>query len=133
MEKLKEQIISFKTAQLLKENGFPQCSKEEQYAGLKYNKDGELTTAPYAEHYRAVTISLAAKWLRDTKGIFIEIFIPSHTEHEDTIYHDTFSFDIFNLKTRGYRYCRLSDDEFKTYEKATEAAIDYILENKMFD
>lgn len=44
-----EQIISFEISQLQKENGFSQC-----------NKDSELTTAPYAEHYRDVTISLGA-------------------------------------------------------------------------
>ena len=46
-----------------------------------------------------VSIQMAMRWLRE-KNIFIEVFIPSHSEHEDDVYHDTYSFDIFDLHVK---------------------------------
>ena len=76
----------------------------------------------------APTHQMAMKWLREVHNIFIEFYIPSHSEHEDTIYHGTYSFDIFNLNTKVYVYCTWNEPEFNTYEEAVEATLKFSLE-----
>ena len=55
--------VPFKVAKKLKDVGYPQCQRDNQYAGPKYTLDGQFTTAPFAEHYAAPTYAEALDWL----------------------------------------------------------------------
>ncbi len=59
--------VPFEIAKELSFCGYPQCKSEDQYAGWKYNMSGQLTTAPYAEHYAAPTYSEVLDWLLSKK------------------------------------------------------------------
>lgn len=71
-EKYYSGVIPFDVAVSLKGVGFPQCKKNEEYRGLKYTVDGKLTTAPYADSYRAVTYGEVMGWLIG-RGISVEV------------------------------------------------------------
>lgn len=121
-----EDYCSFEVSKLLKEKGFE--------GSCHYSRDickKTFSETWNTESYISIgipTLQMACKWLREVHNIFIEIYLPSHSEHEDTIYHGTYCFDIFNLKTKTYVYCMPSNIEFNTYEEAVEAALKYILE-----
>ena len=130
-----EDYTSYEVAKLLKEKGFDGVCR----AG--YTSHGNLHVLEVKEYLTnqtcpdtywacaAPTLQMACKWLREVHNIFIEIYLPSHAEHEDTIYHGTYSFDIFNLNTKVYVYCTWNEKEFNSYEEAIEAALKYCLEN----
>ena len=75
-------FVSFETAKNLKEKGYPQCGRDNQYRGPKYTKDGLFTYAGFAEHYAAPTIKDAEEWLR-TKYNLMCVCVPY--AHEDGI------------------------------------------------
>ena len=136
---LSEDYVSYEVAKLLKEKGFDEkCSYEwgvpDIDGGYILQKwsiyNGEIRNSELInDAYSAPTLQMACKWLREVHNIFIEIYLPSHSEHEDTIYHGTYSFDIFNLNKKVYVYCTWNEKEFNSYEEAIEAAIKYTLEN----
>lgn len=114
--------VSFETAKLLKDKGYPQCTRESQYAGMKYNMDGELTTAPFANHYAAPTIYAAHKWLRDTHNLYVEIPMFSLPKG--------FGPEIVDMKSlETLAYIRNKGDEFPSYEQALDAGIQYCAES----
>ena len=129
---LSEDYVSYEVAKLLKDRGFDGVCRY-------YYPDGHTNLVSYVdcrqfdifnnESCIAPTLQMACKWLREVHNIFIEIYLPSHSEHEDTIYHGTYSFDIFNLNKKVYVYCTWNEKEFNSYEEAIEAAIKYTLEN----
>lgn len=139
MNAIKEDYVSFDVAKLLKDRGFDEkCSYEwgvpDIDGGYILQKwsiyNGEIRNSELInDAYAAPTLQMACKWLRKMHNIFIEIYLPSHSEHEDTIYHGTYSFDIFNLNKKVYVYCTWNEKEFNSYEEAIEAAIKYTLEN----
>lgn len=117
---MREDYVSFETAKLLKAAGYPQCKREEQYAGSKYTVDGELTHAPYAVHYAAPPLHRAMKWLRKVHNYFIQIELYSK--------YDNYTFEVF-ANTH-----RLICDEclvYNTYEEACDNAIRYTIEHYM--
>ena len=117
---MREDYVSFETAKLLKAAGYPQCKREEQYAGSKYTVDGELTHAPYAVHYAAPPLHRAMKWLRQVHNRFIQIELYSK--------YDNYTFEVF-ANTH-----RLICDEclvYNTYEEACDGAIQYTLKHYM--
>ena len=126
-----EDYCSYEIAKLLKEKRFDSpCmgrysvrSKEFHLDCTKMCNNGGLFECAAPSH------AMAMKWLREVYNIFIEFYLPSHSEHEDTIYHGTYSFDIFNLNTKAYVYCTWNEQEFNSYEEAVEAALKYCLEN----
>lgn len=63
--------VDFETAALLKCAGYPQCKKEDGYAGWKYNLDGELTTSPFANHFAAPMQYNVMEWFRNEHNIHI--------------------------------------------------------------
>ena len=65
--------VPFELAKELELCKYPQCRKEDNWAGVKYTMDGELTSAPYANHYAAPTYAEAIDWLM-RKNIFISIY-----------------------------------------------------------
>lgn len=72
---IEESYVSFETARLLKEAGFDvPCYKQ-------YSERGVQWDASYPENFNAddwgcscPTQALAARWLREAHGLFIEIF-----------------------------------------------------------
>lgn len=97
------EYVSFDTAKLLKEKGYPQCKKKEGYAGVKYTTEGELVTAPFANHYAAPTIYVAMKWLKDNHGIDIDT---------DTVWGMD---KVITYYVKGYRF-QLHSPIFPNYD-----------------
>ena len=138
---IQEDYVSFEVAKLLKDKGFNEATNRyynAQYDGIRTVSDTFMTYWNNENHMKELmmegaiaipTLQMVCKWLREVHNIFIEIYMPSHSEHEDTIYHGTYSFDIFNLNTKGYVYCTWNEPEFNSYEEAIEAGIKYTLEN----
>ena len=125
-----EDYVSFKTAKLLKEKGFPQYKKEDGFVGLKYNVNGELTTAPYAEHYAAPSLHRAIKWMRENG---FHIYAPMEIDYDedergDKWYHDAAYYPEIRRVSDG----KIMYDDgtlYTTPEQACEVAIRYCLEN----
>ena len=70
---IEEQFVSFDTAKLLKEAGFnePCRYSYDNVGGFRWFKIGELIPKGWVS---CPTQALAARWLRDVHGLFIEIF-----------------------------------------------------------
>ena len=132
---INEDYCSYEVAKLLKEKGFDgECRTVYKSNGcihdnVRYEGKWLINSLLFSSEYSAPTLQMAMKWLREVHNIFIDIYLPSHSEHEDTIYHGTYSFDIFNLNTKVYVYCTWNEKEFNSYEEAVEAALKYVLEN----
>ena len=127
-----EDYVSFEVAKLLKEKGFDEKCRSYYFGSSgRYSRCAlEIKTNDFRDgEILRPTHQMACKWLREVHNIFIEIYLPSHSEHEDTIYHGTYSFDIFNLNTKVYVYCTWNEKEFNSYEEAVEVALKYALEN----
>lgn len=99
---MRTEIVSYEQAVKLKEKGFNwPCPYSYSFKSLTdsihcYDSD------PYAP-----SLYIADKWLRDEKGLYIEIY-----------YNITgWSFNIFDLKNRRY-YEHNSLDSYDTYEEA---------------
>jgi len=116
-----EDYVSFEIAKLLKEKGFV-C-----YYHYYYDKDGDLLFSGCRvdtgkNEFVAPTLQMAMKWLRDEKGLYINVWAePKDFESNDfsTIYRMHVYNGASNSGTR----------EFSKYEEACEAAIKYCLEN----
>ena len=138
MTTIAEDYISFETAKLLKEKGFPQQRMEFAVAtrdcslivnGTQKVKERAGTKFPYYPYSKLFlceedwavlpTLQMVMKWLRKIYGIDIVIEISDSS-----------------VKDRKY-YCMIWDgnnnshilDLFNSYEQACEAAIKYCLEN----
>lgn len=114
-----EDYVDFKTAKLLKERGFDgECKKYYELGGLltntyygsEYMTNGRLSK----NEYLAPTHQMVLKWLR-SKNIFIDIF------H----YNSNMAPFVWLI----FAYNVNKPQPTKTYEKATENAIKYVLEN----
>lgn len=97
---MKEELISFKTAVLAKEEGF--SFRSEPY---RYNKEGELTLL---EGINVPTQSLLQRWLREVHDI--DIFI---TEG----FHNISKYKVYTNPSWGYF------EEYSTYEEALEKGL----------
>lgn len=117
-------FISFETAKRLKDAGFPQYKKEDGFFGIKYNREGELTTAPYAEHYAATSVSMANEWLRTEHNLFC-VCVPY--AYEDGI---GFAYKIYFLDSihKGC-YVKGQGSCFSDPAEALDAAIKYCADN----
>lgn len=111
-----EVYVSFELAKLLKEAGYPQCKEKEHYSGLKYTLDGQLTAAPFAEHYAAPTLAIADKWVREKLNTHIEVMF-SNTGHN---YFVRYCDVTVHGMGDGHWYRIGSNDGYKTYEEALE-------------
>ena len=139
-----EDYVSFETAKLLKEKGFPQ--EYDRYHSLVYNEEdyedeyesqrmvlqtrlvkaGTLSSYPVGvpePKCYCPTLQMAMKWLREVHNIHIEI-------DPDWISKGGFAvigyyFNIHSIVNPWYE----DSDTYPTYEKACEVAIKYCLEN----
>ena len=122
-----EDYVSFKTAKLLKENGFNEktyrcynlCTEEHELSDIddialnNWELDNDGVSAP--------TLQMAMKWLRE-KGLYINVWADCRdAEHND--FSIVYRMMVFDGVSNHGTY------EFPTYEVACEAAIKYCLKN----
>jgi len=148
---LTEDYVSFETAKLLKEKGFPQ--EYDHYHALVYNEEdyedeyevqrmvvetrivkaGTLSSYPVGvpePKCYCPTLQMAMKWLREVHKKWITVTFHWHTINGET----TLYYSPFIMLDEG-EYAVLEDENpfkmkpFNSYEEACEAAIKYCLEN----
>ena len=115
-----EDFVSFETAKAMRTGGYPQRKKENAYAGSKYNIYGELTTAPFAEHFAAPTLWEAHKHLRKKFGIDIVTF---HERLPEDCYWSRIEHNLLTVYEQ--------EPIYNSFEKSLDAAIRYCYENKI--
>jgi hypothetical protein len=126
--------VSFEIAKLLKDKGYPQCTREQQYRGPKYTLDGTFTSAGYANHYAAPTLNETIDWLRDNRIYIIPQPVVASAFAEE--YPDTWYVDIMvrDKEKKDHSYFGwhsltfLKHEMFNSYDEAREAAIKCCLE-----
>lgn len=140
---MKEQLISFETAKLAKEEGFNERVKKSYSTDKKvyeqHNRTLDLTTpifdTDYLEKYwnsqdifKAPTQSLLQKWLREKQGIHI-VLIPTvnsnWTYKTTTVLSERDDEIIIGIKDVGDLppYKDVCGEDFSTYEKALESGL----------
>ncbi len=127
MATITEDYVSFETAKLLKEKGFPQGTFRCHYIidGNSHYKSFENRCGFGDYDIIAPTQSMAMKWLREKHSIVIEPFIQEDTKYVWYIHRIETKFSkkylVFCWGSKNHKYER--------YESACEAAIKYCLEN----
>lgn len=125
-----EEYVSFETAKLLKEKGFIKnlSLSYKDWTFCMYDETGEIHWGCYADSwYPRVTQTLAMKWLREEKYIYIQVMLDSwacggHSGYYVIIQKTDSDFEMMPSDT-------LNEVFYSTYEEATEAGIKYCLEN----
>lgn len=132
-----EEICTYEVCKLAKEKGFGEMAS--CYQG--YRKDGTLfyfSNMPEGKERvmqtdcLAPTQSLLQRWLREEKGIYIEVYV----DWEDSIEYEMIRYSwrvatiyrVGSYDIGGY-YKNESEVYFDTYELALEDTLKYALEN----
>lgn len=122
-----DEICSFEVSKLAKEKGFnSKC--------YFYYQKGELQTDKCFNRYNkgvdsicsAPTQSLLQRWLREAKGIDIEI-TPEPTKETES--KRIYMWSTYCDCDGDYYDAHSCDEEYSTYELALEDALKYALEN----
>ena len=123
MATIKEDYVSFGTAKLLKEKGFPLPSTNfKDWVFCMYDENGDIQWGCYnPEWYVRVTLQMAMKWLREVHNINIDI-VPIWNQKR-------FEYQVFVVTPENAKHCYIDDKLYFSYEKACEEAIKYCLEN----
>ena len=129
-----EEICTYEVCKLAKEKGVPQHITEEAYIVDNYGEDdyniGDRVPIPlipdYMDDVAAPTQSLLQRWLREEKGIDIEI-APEPTKETES--KRIYMWATFSDCDGNYYDAHSCDEEYNTYELALEAALKYSLEN----
>jgi hypothetical protein len=122
---MKDELVTFETAQLAKEKGFIHMKANCYGDNMCYQlPDGELTNAlkgnTVSGYILAPTQSLLQKWLRDTHKI--DVFIEEgyhYTIHTIYTYEKSEGFN----SGIGHNNTGISNGEFETYEEALEIGL----------
>lgn len=133
-----EEICTYEVCKLAKEKGFPQdvfgtCEmKSSCYLDDgRFYKDGCIY--PIENAYTAPTQSLLQKWLREEKGIIVEVIAqPTCSTSKKNCYWWSIkqNSDGFCYQYEECSYILYSDEGYlDTYELALEDALKYALEN----
>ena len=137
MTTINENYVSFETAKLLKEKGFPQqrmefavatrdCSfivngnqKVKECAGTKFPYYPYSKLFLYEEDWAVLpTLQMAMKWLREV-----------HNIHTNIMYNDRYAYP-YEFHIIKQHYASKSDTHrYTTYEECAEKAIKYCLKN----
>lgn len=116
---MKEQLISFETAKLAKEKGFPHCD------GVSaYDEDGDIVNShTKVAKYSAPTQSLLQKWLREEKEIYITC-LPDYDD-EATIFTCSIHFKRDEILGLGVKILRKNGtiNYWATFEEALEKGL----------
>lgn len=121
-------LVNFKQAIALKELGFPQDISQSTSYG-EYDEDGDFWGLDqyYGEiSYAAPTLELVAKWLREEKNIWVNVWADSEdNEHNkfNTVFYEQVCYGKDNkiISNKGI-FVHL------TYEEALSAGIDKAIE-----
>lgn len=119
MDIMELQKVTFEQAQRLKEIGFPQGGIEKCY--IQEDNKIKLVYANnelYSSWIVAPSLELAAKWLREEKGLYIE--------PEYCLLYDKYDYCL--LIKEGHITMYNDDKGYKTYEEALSAGIDKAIE-----
>ena len=142
MTTITEDYVSFETAKLLKEKGFPQ--EYDIYHSMVYNEEdyedeyevqrmmletrlikaGTLSSYPVGvpePKCYCCTLQMAMKWLREVHNLYIDIRF--------NINNSLYSFQIYSVGISGAR--AFTKYRIKSYEAACEEAILYCLKNSI--
>ena len=133
-----EEICTYEVCKLAKEKGFPQDPDKNDHCWM-YCWDGVRNIHPLAlwivwemeeyDHdnlYAAPTQSLLQRWLREEKGIVIEV-VCKPTTRTNSKYE--YKRHLFWGSNGRYFEREYGDEIFDTYELALEDALKYTLEN----
>ena len=119
-----EEICTYEVCKLAKEKGFDVRTFDwYDYTG-NYHKGfipHELHECPRYKEYYAPTQSLLQRWLREEKGVVIELKYSDSTED----WRPFWSWRIYN----NLGFTLEIGDNHSTYELALEDALKYVLEN----
>lgn len=114
---MNEDFVTYELAVKLKEKGFTQ-----KYS-VRYDEQGELYIGD--DDYPvcvAPTISQVLKWLREEKKIHIEVMFIRPL-------HNRAKYYITDIDGSRGDYMDVADASYKTWEQATLAGIEYVLDN----
>ena len=122
-----EDFVPFEIAKKLRENGFPQHIAEDAYIIDNYGEDeyqiGDRLPIPlipdYMDDIAAPTISQVLKWLREEKKLHISI---EYGYAEIPVW----DFEIRLIGNYGWWW---TAETYSSYEQATLAGIEYVLDN----
>ena len=129
---IQEQYVSFETAKLLKEKGFPQdtlsCNTCYKYNGKFCNNARSMSGVDREICYIAPTKYMALEWLRKLPKIGYNIFIFADGGIGELHYvFEIQEIDNDLLKCNGS--LEIEENCFETPEEAFEGALKYCLEN----
>ena len=110
---MKESYVTFETAKLLKEKGFDWDTDKVYVRNLM---------ACRYEDYPMPTQATACRWLREEKGIFVDIRVYSGLPVQ-------FGYDISVLYPDKTLVDKGGTFGFSSYEEATEKGLKYVLQN----
>ena len=130
-----EDYVSFETAKLLKEKGFPQnpyiCNTAYTLRG-KFSNNAKSFVHNFAEfdkcgikpltYSMAPTLQMALKWLREVHNLWIALL-------KDADYGWKYKPQSMTVLREERFDCSPFTGYYSTYEQACEAAIKYCLEN----
>lgn len=120
-------FVTFEIAKKLKEKGFPQGNENditEKYYTISDSLKSAIMLANNEDvKWYCPTISQVLKLLRENKSLYIEIYM----------YHNCYLWEIYNTEMYDIDYFQKSEKyseiEYKTYEEAALAGIEYVLDN----
>ena len=121
-----EDYVSFETAKLLLEKGYPFNDCWNWYIDFdnisSHNDDdeGDGEVEINECHYPLISLGVAMKWLREVHNIFIEISV------DEMLKDEGYQWALYYNSTKEIRPYSGWED---SYEQACEAAIKYCLEN----
>ncbi len=118
-----DEICTYEVAKLVKEKGFNEyvdtfyaenCNTPHSQGPEKWND--------YDGRYAAPTQSLLQRWLREEKGLHIEISVSVNDKH-------CFYWALYSKGCDCWEEVVMCSDEYATYELALEDALKYALKN----
>ena len=120
-----EDYVSFETAKLLKEKGFNISLDSKDWVCCMYDENGNIHWGVYDKNwYFRITLQMAMRWLREEKGLFIEISVSVDLNGN---YHYSYS-----ILDKECKYIRKGYTSFEwNYEEAVEAALLYVLQKNL--
>lgn len=130
-----ENFVTFELAKKLKEKGFdvPTDSYYHIYDDvIEAQNSLEITGKDVADFFNSLnqyrcaapTISQVLKWLRDEKGIHIDIAI-----WEGGWYCDVWVYEFYEEEKEYLTQIRHQSDDYESYELAAIAGIEYVMDN----
>ena len=128
MVTITEDYVSFETAKILKEKGFPQSTFRCHYItdGNSHYKSFENRCGFGDYDIIAPTLAMAMKWLREVHKLSVR---PRYDEVEDEKEHLYYVWFFDILSMNPYKALVEPVQGYSTYEEACEAAILYCLTN----